>query len=77
MVDMCVAGTWKPSAGNDLMQYHDPAPPSLLVTVDRIKLLAATRLFEPDYVDVGEKVDAEHKEAMEHLCVQLGAVMEN
>ena len=52
-------------------------PPSLLLAVDRIKLLGAVRKFEPDYIDVGEKVEAEHKEAMEHLTAQLGAVMEN
>ena len=48
-----------------------------MLAVDRIKLVAAVRKFEPDYIDVGEKVEAEHKEAMEHLTTQLGAVMEN
>ena len=77
LVDRCVTGTWKPSSGDDLMQYHDPAPPSLIVTVDRIKLMSAARLFEPEYVDVGERVEAaERKEVMDKLRVQLGAVME-
>ena len=76
LVDRCVTGAWKPSSGNEFMHYHDPTPPSLIITVDGFKLIAATRLLAPDYIDVGERVEASRGEVMDRLRVQLGAFME-